>query len=189
MATSVLLERETTPETTPRVLEIDQLAQMLTDDALTHARAKLGSRDRGLDAAILLGRPHFVGSLKARLASGIAAALAENDRRVRAVYTWDPALNADSEDGVELLPDLTLHLIVQVESSSAALQAFIEALDHALVAGLHELPSPLFAQRSSWIDATIVTDRDVQLGLGAAGLLSAVFAPPIKVWDREAQTE
>jgi hypothetical protein len=188
MSTSVLSARETsTAQTSSHVLELDELARALTNDALAHARAKLSSRDRGLDAASLLGRPNFVASLKAELASGIAHALAENDRRVRAVYTYDPALNADSEDGVGLPQDLTLHLIVWVESSSAALEAFIGALDRALIEGLQELSSPLFAQRSSWINPTIITDREVRLGLGAAGMLSAVFAPPIKVWDREAQ--
>ncbi len=188
MATNVLLEPETiTAGTHPRVVELDELAQGLTNDALAHARARLGHGDRSLDTATLLGRPEFVASLKPELASGLAAALAENDRRVQAVYIFDPALNADSEDGVELSPDLTLHLIVQVESGSAALEAFIGALDRALVEALQKLSPPLFAQRSSWISATIITDRDVRLGLGAAGLLSAVFAPPIKVWEHETQ--
>lgn len=188
MATSVLLKHETiTAETNPRVLELDELARRLTNDALAHARARIAHRDRGLDTAILLGRPDFVASLKPELASSLAAALAENDRRVQAVYTYDPALNADSEDGVELSPDLTLHLIVLVESGSAALEAFIGALDRALVEALQKLAPPLFAQYGSWIDATLITDRDVRMGLGAAGLLSAVFTPPIKVWDRGAR--
>ena len=188
MATNVLVERETiTAETNPRVLALDELAQELTNGAFAQARAKLAHRDRGLDAAALLSRPDFLASLKSELASGLAAALADNDRRVRAVYTYDPALNADSEDGVELSPDLTLHLIVRVDSGSAALEAFLAALDRALVEALQKLAPPLFAQRSSWINATLITDRDVRLGQGAARLLSAVFTPPIQVWDCEAQ--
>jgi hypothetical protein len=187
MATNVLLERETiTPQTHPRVLELDELVERLMDDALTQAKAKLGHGERSLDTATLLGRPDFVASLKFELASGLAAALAKNDQRVRAVYTYDPALNADSEDGVELSPDLTLDLIVRVEAGSAALEAFIGALDRALVEALQKRAPSLFAQRSAWINATIVTDQDVQLGQGATRLLSAMFAPPIKIWERPA---
>ena len=169
MVASVLAHETITAPSNPQVLDLHVLAGKLTNDALAHARERLDRRDHGLEVAALLGRPHFVAGFKAELAIGLAAALAENDRRVQAVYTYDPTLNADSEDGVELSPDWNLHLIVRVESASAALEAFIGALDRALVEDLQKLSPPFFGQLRSWINATIVTDQDVRLGRGAAG--------------------
>jgi hypothetical protein len=44
----------------------------------------------------------------------------------------------------------------------------------------------MFAQREFTLDVSLITEQDVRLGLGPAGLLSAIFTPPIKVWQRGA---
>ena len=75
---------------------------------------------------------------------------------------------------------------MRVATSSAALEAFIAALDRALTDSLKGLPSPLFAERKFTLDVSLITEKDVRLGLGPAGLLSAIFTPPIKVWQRGA---
>ena len=109
-----------------------------------------------------------------------------NDQRVREVYTYDPGLNADSEFGEEPALEMTLHLLVLVEAPSAALEAYINALNRALIESLKELPSPMFGQREFILDVSLITAQDVRRGLGSAGLLSAVFTQPIQVWRREA---
>ena len=80
--------------------------------------------------------------------------------------------------------DATVHLLVLVNSSSAALEAFISALDRALTASLTSLPSPKFAERDSILDVNLLTEKDVESGRGYAVLLSSVFTPPLKVWQR-----
>ena len=183
MVVPVLSESElVTAPVAPAVLDAEVLAEAMVQEAIAQARTRLSRRDSRLDDATLLGRAPFMASVKSGLAQAIAAALAANDRQVRAVYIFDPGLNADSEDGVEVPQDLTLHLIVQVETASPALEALISALDGALVERLKTRSVEVVAQRRSLIAATIITDHDIRLGVGAAGMLSAVFAPPIKLW-------
>ncbi len=167
-------------------LQASSLADTLRDEAITLARRRLAEAQRKVDLAALLRDSGFFGNLKYGLVFGVANALTANDQRVRAVYTYDPSLNADGEVGEEMPLDVTLHLLVLVEAPSAALEAFIQSLDRALTESLKGLPSPLFAQREFSLDVSLITEQDVRRGLGPAGLLSAVFTPPIKVWPREA---
>ena len=186
MTTTIRTHEVTVPEADFRVSPLDEAVEKIRDDALTQARKKLHIRYRGLDLESLLRHPHFVGQFMHGLISGVAEALAVNDQRVQAIYTYDPALNTDSESGEASPLDTTLHLLVRVATSSAALEAFIAALDRALTDSLKELPSPLFAERKFTLDVSLITEKDVRLGLGPAGLLSAIFTPPIKVWQRRA---
>ena len=166
------------------VLPMPDLAEQLRSDALAHARQKMALAQREEDLKTLLALPAFLDAFVHALASGIAAALAENDQFVQAVYTFDPSLNPDSESGDDLPVSGTVHLLVRVTKPSAALDAFIASLDQALTAQLRELPSTKFAQRTSVLDINLLTEEDVRLGAGYAALLSSVFAPPIKVWQR-----
>ena len=115
---------------------------------------------------------------------GVSNALAANDPNVQAIYAYDPSTNADSETEEEITPDATVHLLVQVTMPSAALQAFIASLDRALLASLKDLPSPRFAQRESVLNVNLITEDDIRHGANFAGLLSGVFAPPLKIWQR-----
>jgi hypothetical protein len=166
------------------VLPMPDLAKQLSADALARARQKMALAQREEELKNLLALPAFIDAFVHALAIGIAGALAENDLSVQAVYAHDPSLNPDSESGDVLSPSGTVHLLVQVTRSSAALEAFIASLDQALTAQLHELPSPKFAQRTSVLDINLLTEEGVRLGTGYAALLSSVFAPPIKVWHR-----
>ena len=109
--------------------------------------------------------------------------ISAHDHNVQAIYVYDPSINADSESGEAMPPDATMHLVVRVTSSSAALDAFVGALDRALTSNLKDLPSPQFASRKAVLDVTLVTDEDVRRGSSLAGLLSGVFARPIQVWQ------
>lgn len=185
MTTTVIPAKETKSQS-PEAASIWQLAASIRDDALTLAQDKYAVFQRGSDIASLLRHPDFFEKFKYGLAAGLAEALAANDGRMLAVYVYDPSINPDSETGEDLPLDATLHLLVLVSSPSAALGAFVTSLDRALTASLKDLPSPLFARRESILDVNLITEKDVRLGLGYAALLSSLFAPPLKVWEREA---
>ena len=170
----------------PEAVSVQQLADSIRDEALTLAQDKYAVFQRGSDLASLLRHPDFFDKFKYGLAVGVTDALAANDQHVLAVYVYDPSANPDSESGDDLPLEATLHLLALVQTPSAALSAFVVSLDQALTASLKALPSALFAQRESVLDVNLITEKDVRLGVGYAALLSSLFAPPIKVWAREA---
>lgn len=166
------------------VTSLDEVVETIYQDALTLAQERLSAPLRGLELKRLLRRTEFVENLKHGLSVGVANALSENDSRVKAVYSYDPSTNPESDSGEELPIDPTVHLLVVTEASSAALEAFIGSLDRALTATITALPSPKFEQRTSILDVNILTDQDIQKGRGYAVLLSSVHAPALKVWQR-----
>ena len=181
--TSIIQETKTQAPAL-QVTHMDEVVETIRDDTLALAREKLYPFERSLDPAVLFRRPDFVGRFMFALAAQVAHTLAAHDQRVLAVYVHDPSANPPPEAGEEVLPDSTMHLLVLVTAPSAALSAFIASLDRALAASLREL-TPLFAQHESVMDVALIAEADVRLGRGLAGMLSAVFAPPIKVWQRE----
>jgi hypothetical protein len=180
--TSTLLTNERVAR--PKVLPLPELAETLRDDALGQAREKISPLQRGSDLGNLLDTPAFLDAFKYELASGVARALSENDKSVQAVYTYDPSTNPDSESGEDLPMTATVHLLVRVVKSSAALEAFIATLDRELTAKLKSLPSDRFARLESVLDVNMVTEQQVRMRAGYAALLSSVFAPPIKLMLR-----
>ena len=185
MTITVLTEEKVAAGPRAKVLLLQELAETLREDALAQARKKLLPPQRGSDLRTLLETPAFLDAFKYGLASGIAKALSENDKSVQAVYTYDPSTNPDSDSGVDLPIGATVHLVVRVVNSSAALEAFVATLDRALTADLRNLPSDRFARLESVLDVNLITEQQVRLCTGYAALLSSVFAPPIKLWQRE----
>jgi hypothetical protein len=167
-----------------QVTQLDEAAETIRDDALALARTRLGLVERDLPLNELLQRPDFVGHFTYALTNAVAQALAAHDQRVMEIYTFDLSANPAPEGGEPETPDNTVHLLALVTAPSAALQAFVAALDRALTASLRELAAGPFASRESVLDVNLITEADVRLGLSLAGMLSAVFAPPIKVWQR-----
>ena len=167
------------------VSSISELAKTIREGAL--AKALRDRRAYADDEGLLemdLRRPAVFESIKDGLTQGVAQALAAHDTHVQAVYAYDPSANPDNEIGDDGPLDATLHLLVLVATPSAALQAFIEALDHALTESLHALPSLTFQIRESVLDINLFTPKDVEQRLGYAGLLSSIYAPAIKIWER-----
>jgi hypothetical protein len=175
------LRQELTPTLT--VTPIDDVAETIRNDALEFARQQVDGEDAGLIS--LLGRRDFFESFQYGLVSKVAEVLAATDRNILAVYTYDVDMNPDAEIGGELPLDAAARLLVHVSTPSAALQAFISALDRALLTSLKELPSPLFKERVFILDVNLITDQDIQQRIGFARLLTSPFAPPLKVWQRE----
>ena len=183
MVTEILPARKVKEIQPLAVTPLDEVVETIREDALTLAQERLTAPLRGLELKRLLRRPEFVENLKHGLALGIANTLAAHDANVTAIYTFDPSTNPDSDLG-DTTVDPTVHLLVVAQSSSAALEAFIASLDRALTASLNSLPAPKFEERQSILDVNILTARDVEQGRGYAILLSSVFAPPLKVWQR-----
>ena len=175
-----------TDKTTGQVIYLTEAAETLCEDALTKARMKFVLHERNLPLAELLKRGDFLDRFKYELVAGVALVLAAHDRRIQAAYVYNPSDNPDGSEGIEVAQDATLHLLVRVEAVSAALEAFVSSLDRALTARLRELPSPLFAQRRSVLVVDLISEEDIVLRQRWAALLSSVFAPPLKVWEREA---
>ena len=183
MGTPIKIELREERTTTFTVTPIDDVAETIRNDAIEFARRRVDGEDAGMIS--LLSRHDFFESFKYGLAVRVADVLAATDHNVQGVYTYEVDMNPDAEIGGELPLDATTRLLVHVSTPSAALQAFIGALDRALLVSLKELPSPLFKERAFILDVNLITDQDIQQRLGFAKLLTSPFAPPLKVWQRE----
>ncbi len=166
-----------------QVSPVDEVAETIRDEAIRYAREKLAVRDGGLMG--LLDQVDFFEAFKYGLASAVASVIAANDHHVLAVYMYEPATNPDIESGEDMLPDATLHLLLVVSTPTAALHAFLGSLDRALVLSLKRLPSPLLKQREFIFDVNLVTERDIENGVGYSKLLKSMYAPALRVWQRE----
>jgi len=184
MVTATKPIQKTEEAHTIQVTPLQEVAETIRIDALALAQERLTGATRGLELKRLFRYPDFVDAFKHGLASGVANALSANDPHVEVVYTYEPSANPDSELGNDLPVDATVHLLVKVQSPSLALEAFIAALDRALTAELKGLPSPKFAQRESILDVNLITEKDIEEGRGYAVILSSLFAPPLKIWQR-----
>jgi hypothetical protein len=186
-----MLTQVETVEKTPLVhlapaTTLAEVAETIREAALERARLKLRAWHQGLDLEALLQRPDFLEYFRHELAVAVAKALSAHDPRLQTLYLFDPDVNVDSEAGVPGPVDPAVHLLAVVTAPSAALDNFILALDRALAASLRELPAPRFAQRETLVDVIVLTEREAEQKKGAGALLASVFAPPIKLWDRDA---
>ncbi len=139
---------------------VQEWARALVDHARAQAEAQAPTNE-------------FGDAFKHALASGVAYALAENDKFVRAIYAYEPA-SADHS---------TIHLLVRVTKPSAALEAFIATVNRALMTQLHHRGQ--LAPRESVLDVNLFTEEDVRRGVGYAALLHSVSPPPKQLWQRE----
>jgi hypothetical protein len=181
MIRTILFDEKTTLAPMRQTLSIQDLAEMIRDDALAQARRQFATLG-DVDLQTLFDKPAFLDTFKYALACKIAGVLAEQDPSVQAVYTYDPSANPDSESGSDLPVSATVHMLVRVSKPSAALEALITSLDEALVAKLPVLPSAKFAKRTSFLDVNLLSDENAQRGTGYAALLTSLFAPPLRIW-------
>ncbi|UCG24124.1 MAG: hypothetical protein JSW55_18705 [Chloroflexota bacterium] len=180
------IEPETRTESTiGQVTRLQEVAETIRDNALAVARSRLPARQQEASLADLLQIPAFLNSFKYGLAEGATNVIVANDGNIQAIYLFEESANPDSETEDALAPDLTVHLLLLVDSNSAALEAFIESLDRSLTELLSDLPSPLLAKRTSLLNVIPITQEDVDARQGYGALLSSVFARPVKLWARK----
>jgi hypothetical protein len=159
------------------------MAAGIRDQALAWALEKAAPGRRTVHLVELLERPGFRSSFVQALAKGVAQALAANDQRVLAVYAYEAA---PAPGGSAACEETTLaHLLVLVTAPSAALEAFVSALNRALGVSLSGISRTCFGQYQPLLDINIVTEQQRQQGVGLARLLSAVRPRPIKLWQRQ----
>ncbi len=183
---SIMLNHETKVRS-PKIqmTTLQEVAEAICADALQQTQAKIDPFQKEPNREDLFRRNDFFDSLKYNLAKGVANTLAAYDNHVLAVYLSDPSVNPDAETGENLPIDTIVHLLVLVRAPSAALKTFTASLDRALVQHLKDLPLPLPAKCSSILDVMLVTEKEVERGTGYASLLRSIFAPPLKIWQRD----
>jgi hypothetical protein len=163
---------------------LHEMAAEIRDQAVALTREKLVPDQRQAPLDDLLALPGFRRAFVQALALGVAQALADNDLRVLAVYAHMAA--PDPGAGAALQETALAHLLVRVTAPSAALEAFVAALNGGLSASLSGITGTRFGQCQPLLDINIVTEQEVQQGVGLARLLSAVRPRPIKLWQRPA---
>lgn len=169
---------------TPQVTPLEKIAKKICKEALAEAYTWLMPVQQELGLEYLFQYRNFVQSFKYSLAKRVAQTLAQHDKRVQAVYWFESAANPDAEVSESLLGEATLHLLVLVETSSAALDTFVAALDRGLIQCLKEMPPSLFTECPLLLDVNLVTPEAVERRTGLANLLSSIFAPPLKLWEQ-----
>jgi hypothetical protein len=167
-----------------QVTRLQEAAETIRDNALSAARSRMPVRQQNALLADLLQLPLFLNSFKYSLAEGATNVIVANDGNVQAVYHFEESANPDSETEEALTPDVGVHLLLLVNSNSAALEAFIKALDGTLTGLIRELPSPIFTKRTSVLNVLPITQEDVASKRGYGALLSSIFARPVKLWAR-----
>ncbi len=168
------------------VTHLDNIAKRICHQALVQTYNKLVPVEQELNLEHLLQRRPLFQSFKYSLAKGVAETLAANDKRVWRIYLLEPSANPDAEAEADLPLEATIHLVVVVENTSAALESLIASLDRGLAECVRELPSPLLADCRSILDVNLVTEEAVKQKTGYANLLSSIFAPPLKLWEGQA---
>ena len=180
------IEREAKTESTVgQVTRLQEVAETIRDDALAAARLRMPARQQEAGLADLLKFPTFLNSFKYGLAQGVTNVIVANDSNVQAIYLFEESSNPDSETEDALVPDLSVHLLLLVNSNSAALDAFVESLDRSLTELVRDLSSPLLSKRKSLLNVIPVTQEDVDDRRGYGALLTSLFAQPVKLWARE----
>lgn len=167
-----------------QVTHLEKVAKKICNTALAEASIRLMPVQQDLGLEYLFQHRNFVQDFKYSLAKEVAQTLAQHDKRVQAVYWFEPAANPDVEAGEYFLVGPTIHLLVLVEAASAVLDTFVAALERGLIECLKELPSVLFTECRLLLDVNLVTPEAVEHRTGLANLLSSIFAPPLKLWER-----
>lgn len=155
----------------PIIWHLSEVAETVCVEAVNLVRQRLPELRAISHMETLVRRPDFIGPFRCALAVCLGSVLGANDDRVRAVFHFD-----------HTAPEV--RLLALVTEPTAALTAFLAALDRALAIELRTLHVPEFAVRDHVLDVHLITPQEVRLGLGEAGLLSAVQSAPIRVWAR-----
>ena len=184
MATLNVKNKKATKPMDVKVIQSEGLAKMVRENALQKTSEQVSRFDKGKDLETLFQQFDFTERFKYNLAVEAAQVLAEADENVLSVYQFGESMNPAIAGGDCVPVDPCTHLLCLVDSPSAALQAFIDALDRAVTDELTSLPTPCFANLTSALDISLITKEDVAARKGLAALLSSVHAPPLAVWRR-----
>jgi hypothetical protein len=167
-----------------QVTELQEIAQKICNEALCQTSGNRAAGQQSLAAEYLPQNQDFFQSFKYHLAKGVAETLGANDRHAQGIYLFEPATNPEAEMGQSQPLEATIHLLVVVSKPSAALDAFIEALEQGLTRCVNELSSLVLAECHPLLNVILVTEEAVEQRQGYASLVSSILAPPFKLWER-----
>ena len=184
MAPRTLQLSETQKTAYAPISSLQETVETIQGDALQYARSLSRGSIQESPLGELLQNPQFFENFKFGYADYVAGTIAAHDEHVQEVYYFDPNLNPDAQTETDLPLDASINLLVVVESKTAALQSFIEALDRALTQQIRQLPSSMLADLNSILNAIIITEEDIAHGRGYAVLLYSLFNKPRRVWPR-----
>jgi hypothetical protein len=167
-----------------QTLNVAELAENIIEHAFSHANRKLIGSDAKNNEEYLAQR-NYLEIFRSGLCNSVAEALVENDSSVISIFRFDPNANPDGETEEDLTVDGNVYLIAVVEKLSKALVDFANSLDRAITERLNEFPQTIFKKYSSVLDLKFVTPEEIENRRGFGILLTSVFSPPAKLWERE----
>ncbi|MGB7114713.1 MAG: hypothetical protein WBD56_01090 [Anaerolineales bacterium] len=164
--------------------QLNEVVETIIEEALECARLKIPPIRQEQDLDILFQQHDFFCTFKYGLADEVGRVIGEYDVNMEEIYLFEPCANPDFQSGEDMPIDGTINLILVVSSPTAGLEAFIASLDRSLTQSLKELPLPILAKYDSVLNAILITKKDLELGKGHAALVTSIFTPPLKVWQR-----
>ena len=168
--------------TLPRLLEPVSMVDSLVTSALQTSAAKMGRLDDGAFIALLQQGDSLACNYYCyNIVRELGEVLGSWSKNIKSVYSCSYDDITSGEDFCEKSTRFPLiHMIIQVEQKSKALEALIAAIDGALVQRHRRMLGP--GQLEHVLDAQVIDDADVRNRAGYAALLNSVYQPPIQVW-------
>lgn len=148
-----------------------EVVETILETAAEMVRAHVPAFKGAGQLGTMIQRPDFAGPFRCALAIELAKLIGADNPDVSTIFSYD-------------LAEPNLHLIALVSRPTHGHSAYIRALDHALCERMQELRVPDCSGRSGMLDVQFVTPKDVRLGIGVTGLLSAVRTAPVRIWTR-----
>ncbi len=164
-------------------LNLERLAGGIRDSAVESARNSLHPLLRHLEVALLGRRPDFVSTFYESLAVTVSRALSRMDSHLLAVFRFSSRRETDPATNVPH-PGVPLHLLAITDDLEATQRLPLVGLDRALQSNLRRLGWPRFAGNARLLDINLLTPRELRRGVGYAGLFSAFYSLPHRIWLR-----
>ncbi len=162
---------------------LERLAEGIRDSAVESARNVLHPLLRHLEVRVLGRRPEFVSTFYEALAIAVSRALARMDSHLLAVFRFSSPGETDPSTNVPH-PGVPLHLLAITDEIEASQRLPLAGLDRALCSSLCRLGWSRFAGSARLLDINLLTPRELRRGVGYAGLFSAFYSFPHRVWLR-----
>jgi vacuolar-type H+-ATPase subunit F/Vma7 len=167
------------------ILPIEQHVVAMIDRAIHLAEAKLSHVQRQAEFPLLVMSPVFADYFRYIFARELADEIAENDKKVKAIYFYEMSNNSMGDISDAYPQDQVIHMIIKVSKPSAGLRAYLDSLDRVVTAKLGERIAARYGECKSILDLAVVTEEDVRMRRGPASIITSVYTPPMKIWSSE----
>ena len=178
------LNRTETDRNITSVTRLEDEIKEIVVASIEAVRSQLSIFEKDYRLEDLFKNHNFVDRFKYTISEHVSQILSDNDKNINEIHIYDPSTNPDSESGDYLPIDAPIHMLIVVDTPSASLKALASSLDRALISSMKNLPAPLYKKLESMLDILFITPEDVENRTGYAALLTSIYAPSIKVWQR-----